>query len=67
MHIRPFAVALVLFGLLAIGCTIDRAVRKSFEQPLWMAENWRGMLRGVIGWLVAGLVAVIGGVVAMLV
>jgi hypothetical protein len=67
MHIRPFAVALILFGLLAIGCTIDRAVRKSLEQPLWMAENWRSALRGIVGWLVVGTLAVIGGIVAMIV
>lgn len=67
MHVRPLAIGAILFGVLAVGGTLDGAFRKLREQPDWVAMNWRSVLRGVIGWLAVGAVAIVGGVVAMLV
>lgn len=67
MDIRSIAVGVILFGVLAIGGTIDGARRKIIAQPDWVAMNWKTVLRGVIGWLVVGVIAVIGGIVALLV
>jgi len=67
MHIRPLAVGVILFGVLVIGGTLDGARRKLTEQPLWMAQSWKSYLKGAIGWLVVGGLAVLGGILAMLV
>lgn len=67
MHIRPLAIGAILFGVLAIGGTLDGARRKIAEQPDWVAFNWRTVLKGVIGWTVLGGLAILGGIVAMLV
>ena len=67
MHIRPLAVGLILFGLLVLGGTIDGARRKLIEQPDWVAQNWRIVLKGMIGWLTAGVLALLGGIVALFV
>jgi len=66
MQVRPIAVGVILFGVLAIGGTLDGVRRKIAEQPDWVAMNWKTVLRGVIGWCAVGLLAIIGGVVAML-
>jgi hypothetical protein len=63
---RPLAIGLILFGLLALGGTIDGARRKLLEQPDWVALNWRTVLRGMIGWSVFGILALIGGIVGLL-
>ena len=67
MHIRPLAVGLILFGLLVLGGTIDGARRKLIEQPDWVAQNWRTVLKGMIGWLIAGVLALLSGIVALFV
>ena len=66
MHIRPLAVGLILFGVLVLGGTIDGARRKLLEQPLWMAQSWKPYLKGLIGWLVVGALAVLAGIVGVL-
>ena len=63
MHIRPAGIGLILFGLLAIGGTIDGARRKIAAQPDWVALNWKSYVKGLIGWLAIGLAAVLGGLV----
>jgi hypothetical protein len=65
MHVRPLAVGLILFGLLVLGGTIDGARRKLVEQPDWMAQNWPRFLKGMIGWLAAGALALLGGIVGV--
>jgi len=67
MQIRPLGVGMILFGVLVIGGTIDGARRKLTDQPLWMAQSWKAYLRGLIGWLLLGALAVLGGIVAILV
>ena len=67
MDIKPIAVGVILFGVLAIGGTLDGAFRKARAQPDWVAMNWRRVLKGMIAWLVVGVVAVIGGIVALLI
>lgn len=67
MQIKPIAIGFILFGLLAIGGTLDGAFRKARQQPDWVAMNWKRVLKGVIAWLVVGAAAVVGGIVAMLV
>lgn len=63
MDTKAIGVGLILFGVLAIGGTLDGARRKFFAQPEWVAMNWRTVLKGVIGWLIAGAIAVGAGVV----
>jgi len=64
---RSIAVGVILFGVLAIGGTLDGLRRKVREQPDWVALNWRTVIKGAIGWLAVGAVAVLGGVVALLI
>jgi len=67
MQTKSIAVGVILFGVLAIGGTLDGAFRKARQQPDWVAMNWKSVLKGVIAWLVVGVLAVVGGVVALLV
>ena len=60
---RPFGIGLIVFGMLAIGGTIDGARRKIVAQPDWVAMNWKSYVKGLLGWLVAGVVALLGGIV----
>ncbi|PZQ65557.1 MAG: hypothetical protein DI570_01435 [Phenylobacterium zucineum] len=66
MDVKSIAVGFILFGVLAIGGTLDGARRKVAAQPDWVALNWKSMLRGMIAWLVVGGLAVVGGIVALL-
>ncbi|WP_296600850.1 hypothetical protein [Phenylobacterium sp.] len=66
MQVRPLAIGAILFGVLAIGGTLDGVRRKVREQPDWVALNWKSVVKGTIGWLAVGVVAVLGGIVAML-
>jgi hypothetical protein len=63
---KPLAIGLILFGLLAIGGTLDGARRKVAEQPDWVAMNWQTVVRGIIGWLIAGGLAVLAGIIGLL-
>ena len=63
MQIRPLGIGLILFGLLAIGGTIDGARRKIAAQPDWVAMNWKSYVKGLMGWLAVGILALLGGVV----
>jgi hypothetical protein len=67
MDTRSIAIGFILFGVLAIGGTLDGLRRKVREQPDWVALNWRTVLRGAIGWLAVGMIAVLGGIAALLV
>jgi hypothetical protein len=67
MDIKPLGIGLILFGILAIGGTLDGARRKFAAQPEWVALNWKSVLLGLIGWLVAGVLAVLAGVVMLVV
>jgi hypothetical protein len=67
VHVRPIAIGVILFGVLAVGGALDGVRRKMVQQPDWVAMNWRSVLRGVIAWVVVGVLAVVGGIVAMLV
>ena len=67
LNIREVGAASALFGILVVGGTIDRAWRKSLEQPLWTVQSWHSALRGVISWLIVGALALILGVAAILV
>jgi hypothetical protein len=67
MDIRSLAVGLILFGLLVIGGTIDGARRKAAAQPLWLAQAWKSYLKGLIGWIVVGALALLIGIVGVLV
>jgi len=63
MDTRSLGIGLILFGLLAIGGTVDGARRKIAAQPDWVAMNWKSYIKGLAGWLAVGLLAVIGGIV----
>lgn len=66
MDLKPFGIGLILFGLLAIGGTLDGARRKFMAQPEWVTLNWKSVLTGLIAWLIAGVVAVVAGAVMFL-
>lgn len=63
MDTRSLGIGLILFGLLAIGGTVDGARRKIAAQPDWVAMNWKSYVKGLAGWIVAGLVALVVGIV----
>jgi hypothetical protein len=67
MDTKSIAIGLILFGLLALGGTIDGARRKIAEQPDWVAMNWKAVVRGVVGWAIFGALALIAGIVFLLV
>lgn len=66
MDTRSLGIGLILFGILAIGSTVDGARRK-IAQPDWVAMNWKSYVKGLAGWIVAGLLALLGGIVLALV
>lgn len=66
MDLKPFGIGLILFGILAIGGTLDGARRKFMAQPEWVTLNWKSVLLGVAAWLAAGLLALLGGAVMLL-
>ncbi|MBX3482251.1 hypothetical protein [Phenylobacterium sp.] len=66
MQVRPLAIGAILFGILAIGGTLDGARRKIAAQPDWVAFNWKSYLRGLAAWLAIGALAIAGGIAAML-
>lgn len=66
MDTKAIGVGLILFGILAIGGTLDGARRKFMAQPEWVTLNWKSVLTGVIAWLIAGVVAVAVGAVMFL-
>lgn len=66
MDVRPLGVGLILFSLLVLGGTIDRSRRKMLEQPVWFAQNWRNALKGALGWIVAGGLALVVGILMVL-
>jgi hypothetical protein len=55
---------MILFGAIVLGGTIDGARRKFIQQPLWVTQNWKTVLKGVIGWTVIGGLALLVGIVA---
>lgn len=67
MEVRPFAIGAILFGVLAIGGTVDGLRRKIAAQPDWVAMNWKSVLKGAAAWIAVGLMAVLGGVAALFV
>lgn len=67
MEVRPIAIGVIIFGVLAIGGTIDGLRRKVAAQPDWVAMNWKSVLKGAAAWIAVGLVAVLGGVAALFV
>lgn len=67
MEVRPIAIGVIIFGVLAIGGTIDGLRRKIAAQPDWVAMNWKSVLMGAAAWIAVGLVAVLGGVAALFV
>ena len=66
MEVRPIAIGVILFGVLAIGGTIDGVRRKIAAQPDWVALNWKSVVRGAAAWIAVGLVAVLGGLATLL-
>jgi hypothetical protein len=66
MDTKSIAVGAILFGVLAIGGTLDGARRKVAAQPDWVALKWKSVLKDVIAWLVVGVLAVVGGIVGLL-
>ncbi|HEY3949250.1 hypothetical protein [Phenylobacterium sp.] len=66
MHLRPLPIGLILFGLLVLGGTLDGVRRQFMQEPLWVTQNWRSVLKGMIGWLAVGGLALIAGVVVLL-
>jgi hypothetical protein len=64
MHIRPASIGLILFALLAIGGAIDGIRRQFTRDPIWAMQNWRSILKGVIGWCAVGGLAITGAIVA---
>ncbi|HEX8057916.1 MAG TPA: hypothetical protein VF481_14735 [Novosphingobium sp.] len=67
MDTRSLGIGLILFGILAIGSTIDGARRKIAAQPDWVAMNWKSYIKGLAGWIVVGLLALVIGIVMALV
>ncbi|MBV1689431.1 hypothetical protein KRR38_17560 [Novosphingobium sp. G106] len=67
MDTRSLGMGLILFGILAIGGTVDGARRKIAAQPDWVAMNWKSYVKGLAGWLVVGALALLGGIVMALV
>lgn len=67
MDTRSLGIGLILFGILAIGSTIDGARRKIAAQPDWVAMNWKSYAKGLAGWLVVGALALLGGIVMALI
>lgn len=67
MEVRPLAIGAILFGVLAIGGTLDGLRRKIAAQPDWVAMNWKSVLKGAAAWIAVGLIAVLGGVAALFV
>lgn len=63
---KSIAVGLILFGLLALGGTIDGARRKITQQPDWVAMNWRSYAIGFAGWCAFGGLSLVAGIVWLL-
>ena len=66
MDVRSLGIGAILFGVLVLGGTVDGARRKIMSQPLWFAQSWKTALKGAIIWIIVGVVALVGGVLALL-
>jgi hypothetical protein len=66
MHIRPIPLGLTIFGASVMIGSVNENVRWFLRNPVWSMQNWRSMLRGVIGWWIAGIIALIVGIVGLI-
>jgi hypothetical protein len=67
MNGHSIGIGLIIFGILALGSTIDGSRRKAMTQPDWVAMNWRTVVRGIAGWCIAGAIAIVVGIVCLVV
>ncbi|MBS0331614.1 MAG: hypothetical protein JSS35_02495 [Proteobacteria bacterium] len=65
MRLRPLPIGLILFGLLVLGGTLDGVRRQVMRDPFWASQNWRSIVKGTVGWMTVGVLALLGGMVAL--
>lgn len=67
MHIRPLPLGATLLGVGFISNAVISPMNQFARSPDWVAQKWRSVLRGAIGWFIAGAVFLVGGIIGLLV
>jgi hypothetical protein len=64
MHIKPLPLGAILLGIGFASNAFFSPVNQLMRDPVWFMQNWRGPMKGAIGWFIAGMIFLVGGVVA---
>jgi hypothetical protein len=67
MHIRPIPLGLTILGIGVMIGSVNETFSWFLRNPVWSIENWKGVLKGLIGWWIFGAVALIAGIIGWLI